>query len=89
MPGSHWRPAQIYQEQFEALGGLGCSLEPWKIELFKDGVCSDALDAIVTHLASDIPQRRGPRVRWCYGLGCAKALDEAHGTGSFSAGKRI
>ena len=32
--------------------------------MFEDGVGGDALDAVVTDLASDISQGSGPRVRW-------------------------
>jgi hypothetical protein len=77
MPGPHRRPAEVYHQQLEAFCRLWCSLEPWKIELLKDGVCGDALDAVVTYLSSDITQGRGPGVRWCYGLaGDPQAFDE-------------
>jgi hypothetical protein len=58
-------------------------------ELLEDSVSGDALQAIVTDLASEVSQGSGLRVRWCHGLAVIpQALDEAHGSGSFLAGKR-
>jgi hypothetical protein len=64
VPCSYRCPAQIDHKTLQPFGGFGCSLEAWKIELFKDSVSGDALDAIVTDLASDLSQSVGPRVRW-------------------------
>ena len=36
--------------------------------MFEDGIGGDALDAVVTDLASDISQGSGPRVGWFDGL---------------------
>ena len=56
MSRPHGRPAQIHHEQLESLGGLGRALEPWKVELLKDGISGDALDAVVTDRTVDFPE---------------------------------
>lgn len=62
---THRRPAQIHHENLQSLGSLWRSLEPWKIELFEDGVGGDALDAVVADLTSDVSQGA---VQGCGGL---------------------
>jgi len=77
MSRSHRSPAQIDHQQPETFGRLRCSLEPRKIELFKNRFRGDSLDAVVTNLASDITEGSSPRIRWFYGLAVdSQALDE-------------
>jgi hypothetical protein len=54
VPGAHGPPADIYHQQLETFGRFRRSLQLWKIDLLKDSVCGDALDAVMTDLTSDI-----------------------------------
>jgi hypothetical protein len=77
VPRPHRSPAQIHHQELEALGRFRGSLEPWNIELFKDGIRGYALHAVVTYLASDVSQGSGPVVWRCYSqAGDLQALDE-------------
>jgi hypothetical protein len=60
---THGRPTQIYHQQLDALGGFGCSLERWNVEVFEDGIGGNALDAVMADLASNFSQGSGPGVR--------------------------
>jgi hypothetical protein len=89
MPRSHRCPAEVQHQQFESFGRFGCSPKWREINCFEDSVRGYALHAIVTYLASDIPEKDGPRVRWCHGLASgSEALDKAHGRGCFSLVER-
>jgi hypothetical protein len=57
--------------------------------LLEYGVCGDALDAVMTDRAVNFPEQGGPRIGRFRGLAVVpQAIDEAHGSGSFLAGKR-
>ena len=55
------------------------SLDRWHLELFKDGLGSDTLHAVMADLTADVTQGLDPRVRWFYALaGGLEVFDEAH-----------
>lgn len=72
----HRRPAQFNHKTLQSFSRLGCPLEPWKVELFKNRIGGDALDAVMTDLASDIPEGSGPRVLWFCGPRDTQSFDE-------------